>query len=491
LDADAMRGVEAHLSACAACRLEADARQRDHRQLAAAFSAGRASSQRLAEQVVVQLDAMRQPSSSGNLAVGKAASFSVPFPRAASISGLRESETLSETTTSSLEPGKAGSFAYVISPTWRIAQLLLAVAAGFLIAVLVLRPWDRPAPVVDNSQDSPAPPFDVTPASFARMDVAIGSVDYAPAASRNFLTCPSNTSLASGAVVRTAASARCELNVEESIRLRLNEHTQMKLADERRVELTAGELWLEVEHAEPPFRVEVEGLEIDASQATLNCSARPPRVELLVLEGKASVKAAAWTRDVAAGEKLSVVDGQPTQTTPFIDPIVETRWVHDILIQKGPDDAELNERIDRLWAQVGRAKMAHLYEEEIRSLGGHCATPLTCYIQSPESQQEPERRVSAARLLADIAPPESIPQLIALLSDTSGDVRFYAAEALQRLTGQNFGRPPEAWQAESWGACQATAAQWKSWWDTAKERYPGAKQSTELLAPRTNLQKKS
>ena len=457
LDESAAGRLEAHLAGCAPCRQEADARKRDHRQLAAAFAPDRAAARRVADAVVSQLAAS---------ADAPPAEEPAAQPTAARKSGR------------AFDAGKT-------------VQLLLALAAGFLIAVLVFRPWQRSTEVVQNPAGESRPPFNVTPAGLARMDIAIGPVEYALDRDVPFYVCPNNTSLPSGAVVRTAASARCELNLDETMRLRLNEKTQMRLADERRVELNAGQLWLQLDQAERPYVIDAGEFEISTRQATLDCTATPPNLELLVLEGSASVKGADWQQEVTAGQKLSVVDGKRTHTTPFLDPIVETRWVHDILIQKGPDDAELSERIDRLWGQVGRAKMTNLYEAEIRSLGGHCATPLACYIQSPDSQQEPDRRVAAARLLADIAPPESIPQLIALLSDASGDVRFYAARALERLTAQNFGREPQAWQAESWGACQTTAAQWKAWWETAKERYPGAKETGEILMPRTNLQKKS
>lgn len=464
LEAEAAGQVEAHLAECVACRQEADARRRDHQQLAAAFADGRAAAGRVAEAVIAQLP---------------------------TTSTKHDGQQQKPNQTPDAGRGSGGSSpARAASPSWRVVQLLLAVAAGFLIAVLVFRPWERAPDVVERPRGGNNV-IDVTPVSVARMDLAIGPVDYAPRGDLPFLGCPTNTSLASGAVVRTSASALCELNLDEAVRLRLNENTQMRLAGERRIELSQGRLWLQLDHAAEPYMVDTGELEIRVTQATLDCTATPETAELLVLAGSAKVKGKDWEEEVTAGQKLSIVDGQRNLTTPFLDPIVETRWVHDILIRKGPEDAELNERIDRLWAQVGRAKLTNLYEAEIRSLGGHCATPLTCYIQSPESQQEPDRRVSAARLLADIAPPESIPQLIALLSDSSGDVRYYAAQALGRLTGEDFGRAPEAWQKDSWGSCQSTAAQWKSWWETARERYPGAKGEIETPMPQDRLRRKS
>jgi hypothetical protein len=243
-----------------------------------------------------------------------------------------------------------------------------------------------------------------------------------------------------------------------------------------------------VQHAAEPYTIETAGLKIRTeNDATLDCRAEPPQTTVLVLEGSAAVDGEGWNEVVQQGEQLLVRGDERTKQQPAIDPVVETRWVHDLLILKGGDDEELSQRIDRLWAQVGRAKLTHLYESEIRSLGGRSVTPLTCYIQSPQSQREHDRRVAAARLLADVAQVESIPELIALLSDEDGEVRYYAASALQRLTGQDFGRQPKDWQDNPWTDCQATASQWQAWWKTAKGRYPGVKEETMLPAP---LQKK-
>ena len=40
-----------------------------------------------------------------------------------------------------------------------------------------------------------------------------------------------------------------------------------------------------------------------------------------------------------------------------------------------------------------------------------------------------------------------IPELISLLADDNGEVRFFIAQALARLTGETQGRTPDAWRA--------------------------------------------
>jgi ferric-dicitrate binding protein FerR (iron transport regulator) len=460
LEADAVGALESHLAECDACRRETGDARRKHEQLQAAFSPRRAAARQVADSVVAALPAEKPLS--GGVATSNRSSV------------IRRS-----------------------------VHLLLAAAAGFLVAVLLFRPWEqttvdgRRAAVNDgktNGTDANlnGSDFSIHPAvagehDIARLSLATGSVEYAPKAGADFFACPEDATFESGAVLRTPASTRCEVNLEESVRVRLNETTEMRLAGRRRLELIRGRLWLEVRSASEPYTVKAGKLTISAENATLDCRADPPQTTVLVLEGSASVHGGRWQEVIDQGEQLTVAGDERKKQRPAVDPVVETRWVHDLLILKGADDEELGRRIDRLWAQVGRAKMTHLYEAEIRSLGGRCVTPLTCYIQSPESQKEHDRRIAAARLLADVAQVESIPELIELLSDEDGEVRYYAAMALKRLTGKDFGRPPEDWQGSPWTACQPTANQWQTWWQAAKGRYPGVKDET---TPATSLQKK-
>jgi HEAT repeat protein len=84
------------------------------------------------------------------------------------------------------------------------------------------------------------------------------------------------------------------------------------------------------------------------------------------------------------------------------------------------------------------------------------------------------KRREAARIVADVATSWAIPELINLLNDPDGDVRYSAAKALQRLTGQNLNRDPNQWRDQSFAACVPTIETWHSWWEKNKQRYPGA-----------------
>jgi hypothetical protein len=177
---------------------------------------------------------------------------------------------------------------------------------------------------------------------------------------------------------------------------------------------------------------------------------------------------------VDAGERLAVADGRLGEKQTAHDLAVATRWVNEILVMKGRDDPELAKRVDDLFAQIGQQKMSSMYEEEIRALGDHCVIPLVRYVESDRSKNDAEKRVIAARIVSDVAPPWAIGELIGLLSDKDGEVRYWAAVALHRLTGHEFDRTAEQWKSDPWMACATSAETWKKWWEKNRERFPGA-----------------
>ena len=99
----------------------------------------------------------------------------------------------------------------------------------------------------------------------------------------------------------------------------------------------------------------------------------------------------------------------------------------------------------------------------------------TRFIQSdrslgPERQQ---RRIEAARILADLAQTCSIPDLINLLADKDREVRFYAAQALVRLTRETpGGLTPSKWRDAPAEQREPALKAWQTWWGTRKKSYP-------------------
>jgi DNA-binding XRE family transcriptional regulator len=129
------------------------------------------------------------------------------------------------------------------------------------------------------------------------------------------------------------------------------------------------------------------------------------------------------------------------------------------------------ERVEELLARIGKSKVSNLYEAEIRSLGEYGVLPLLRYMASPRSRSDVERRLVAMRIISDLAPTWAIGELIVLLKDANADVRFLSARALERLTSQTQGYPPEKWRGAT-AELEPAVAAWQTWWSRNRTRYP-------------------
>jgi HEAT repeat protein len=130
--------------------------------------------------------------------------------------------------------------------------------------------------------------------------------------------------------------------------------------------------------------------------------------------------------------------------------------------------------------------MWYLDAQEVRRLGDHCVVPLSRYIESDRSRQTEDDRMKrreAARIVGDVATTWAIPELINLLGDADGDVRYPAAVALQRLTSQSLGRRPEEWRDQPLATCAPTVNKWRDWWEKNKDRFPGVDPNAVREAP--------
>ena len=180
-----------------------------------------------------------------------------------------------------------------------------------------------------------------------------------------------------------------------------------------------------------------------------------------------------------AGEAATFRDGVPAAPCAAADVLLATRWIDDLLVLKGRDDPELSARVSELLARIKseapttRPAAPGPTEQLIRAQGDRWSEPMACYVQSPRSRNDRAQRLTAARLLSDLAPPSAIPDLIALLGDADGQVRFHAVSALHRLTGQTLGRSPEQCAQETAESLGQTQKKWQAWWEQNKARYAG------------------
>ncbi len=370
----------------------------------------------------------------------------------------------------------------------------LSAAAGFAVAFAALRATMPIQRTVSVASTLPLITRTTQP-SVAHLSLATGAVQFRCPGDAAWSAMPTGGTVPAGTKVRTGADVRCELVTADGSAIRMNANTEVAIASPRKFELSSGQTWSTVAHraTDDPFEAKAQAATFTALGTQFDLSlAEPTRVMLTVAEGKVKVGAAGASTVVDAGEQLTVAEGRLGDKQSVSNLAVATRWVNEILVMKGRDDPELAKRVDDLFAQIGQQKMSFMYEEEIRSLGDHCVIPLVRFIESDRSKDESAKRAVAARIVSDVAPAWAIPELIDLLADRSGEVRYYAALALHRLTGRDVGRSPDQWRADSWAACVAESESWKQWWGKNRERFPGVgpmQTPSEEKAPPVNVAK--
>jgi ferric-dicitrate binding protein FerR (iron transport regulator) len=381
-------------------------------------------------------------------------------------------------------PSPGPSMLYTRPSLWsRWGRPLLAAAAGFALAILVTRPWDKPATptAVGPTTNQTITVAATRPAPVGQLALSTGAVMCCPSDSTNWRPLESGGAVEAGMKVRTGPKVRCEFKMADGSEVRLNSDTQVTLQTPRRVDVAGGQVFSSV-RKQPPgetfvVMAEPAGATLTALGTAFDVSCSTKSATLTVVEGSVKMEAGGGENVVKGGETLSVADGRFGGKKQVENLMRATQWVDEILVLKGRDNAELARRIDDIFAQLGHDKMWYMNAQEVRRLGDHCVVPLARYIQSDRSkatQDDRMKRREAARIVADVATSWATPELINLLADDDADVRYAAARALQRLTGQNLGRTPEQWRDQSVMTCTPTIQQWHGWWDKNKSNIPGA-----------------
>jgi len=321
------------------------------------------------------------------------------------------------------------------------------------------------------------------PAAVGQLALATGAVFVCPSDSKDWAPLASGGAVEAGMRVRTGPKVRCEFRMADGSEVRLNADSEVTLRSPRRVDVVGGQVFSSVRHRDDgeTFIVMAEpaGATLTALGTAFDVACAPgsKAATLTVVEGSVRCAGREGESVVKGGEAVRVADGRLEDKRQVESLMRATQWVDEILVMKGRDNAELAKRIDDIFAQLGHDKMWYMNAQEVRRLGDHCVVPLTRYIGSERSQKTEDdrmKRKEAARIVADVSTTASIPELINLLADNDGDVRYAAARALQRLTGGTQGLRPEQWRDQSPLACAPAVGQWHTWWEQNKGRFPGA-----------------
>jgi hypothetical protein len=391
------------------------------------------------------------------------------------------------------------------APHW--TSLGLALALGFLLALLVFPPWNsrRVAPDFrempgDGLAGMPAMPPATMPV--ARLVVATGpeGVEYddrtqgawQPVAKLPHFQCPSEGS------VRTNDNVRCELVTSEGCVVRMNSGTEIVFHSAGCVELKRGEIWcrstpqtpLEVLPSLPP--TVVERRVPTGKSPTWSCTASDATCLLCVTESGDNVRVTAAAGNISVRARHEILQLAPSETATISgervdrdrssDRLLAASWMQPLLIRKGHADRELAERVEDLLARIGESERSELYEAEIRSLGEYSVLPLLKSMESPRPGSDGERRLVAMRIVSDLAPPWAIGDLVGLLKHPDADVRFLSAAALQRLTKQTQGVATETWRGKP-AEWEPALAAWQTWWSKNRDRYPLRFDASGLPSP--------
>jgi hypothetical protein len=421
LGADDTHRLDAHLSDCAECRATAEAMSLQDAQLVRTFAPHRGAASRLAGRIVTEQVRRRRTA---------LARWWVP---------------------------------------------VAAAAAGFALAVLVLRVWEKRA-------DSGTIMANITPV--AHLDIATGPVECRRPEDSSWQRMATGASLPAGSRVRTGAGVRCEFAMEDGSEVRLNENTELELSRPRSVAIASGQVFSSVAKRASPFKMAAGGATITALGTRFDVQRKPDRVVLAVLEGSTRLSEGASNEQVVSqGEAVSLANRKitPVEASKALDQAA--RWITDILVLKGQDNPELNARVNDLFAQIGEGKMAFLRENELKALGDRCVIPLTKYLESPRSAGQTFKCQEAARVVADVAQPWCIPYLIELLDNPDGEVRSAAATALRRLTNEDQGRTSGQWRDQPKEAGAEAVEAWRTWWERNKVRYPNASKASPGQSP--------
>jgi ferric-dicitrate binding protein FerR (iron transport regulator) len=354
---------------------------------------------------------------------------------------------------------------------WRSVFLAVsAAAAGFLLAWLVFsHPESRqlaasPSPSVQGNADLTS----------LQLTLATGAVEVQQQGAWQAM--PTGGWVGCGAPIRTPADVRCEFRTPDGSEIRLNGQTELVFQTPRKVNLKQGQVWSTVSPAAEQFQITAALTTVTALGTQFDFLATPARTQVSVLEGKTRVTdQRGRSCEVSAGQQLNVRTN--AELTPLPKQEYElfqaTSWINEILVLKGRGNQELSRRIDDIFASIGQTKAEFMLEEEIRVLGDHSVVPLTKYLLSPRSLGQGDKRRVAAHIIADLAQPRSIGDLIPLLTDGDPAIRSTITAGLKRLTGQDIGLSATQCGSASLAQCQKNLSVWQEWWRINQFRCPG------------------
>ena len=307
----------------------------------------------------------------------------------------------------------------------------LAAAAG-LAAGLLLRSPREPAPLQPPAEASFA-----AVATLATGPFLVEDGDGPPREARagEFLT--------PGTRVSASPGVRLALVLRDGSELRLDRETRLRLAGERRVELTAGRAWSRVVPG-TPFRFECGAAAVEVHGTELTLERTGERTAVQLHSGSAELQAGGGARALAAGQSAVWENGALSEARRIESEALATGWMLELYAYSGTHQKDLAEHLDRLLVEMGHRKVVSFEEQVLTTeLAGVCRVPIARYLVSAGAQSEPDSRRKAARVLESIADASVATPLSQALRDPDFEVRRSAARALKRVSQGELCPDPE------------------------------------------------
>ncbi|MEM7311516.1 MAG: zf-HC2 domain-containing protein [Planctomycetota bacterium] len=320
--------------------------------------------------------------------------------------------------------------------------IVAAIAASLLLAFFL---WTRDEPsIVEN--DGVKPEVVETAMVAARLVNATGPVEIRAADEEQWRTVlPSEkTELPSGARVRTIAPASCEIQTAEQGKVRMDRDCEIVVNDSQQLELVSGKLWCSAP-SDREFQINVpmqpqDGQPVVAmftcpSKKEFQCESTPSNVSCSSPAGPESdeapvVRLGEENWQVPPGQKIVVDRARQISREPL--PQSANVWQLPLLAVSADTRSELSGYLHELLAPIGRTKVRHMNETQIRALGPAGAIPLLSFVLH-EPDADLYLRRTAMRLAAETADESAIPILRELTKNQDEYIASSATRLLDKL----------------------------------------------------------
>lgn len=443
--------IEEHLIGCPECNSEAERRKLLSEQLTylvnqPAAEVPAAKLEAIAARVTQKLD--RLPDGSPTLGVHRSIRY---VPGEAS----NQTEALKRT---------AGS-----RGIWHFGQLLLGVAAGFLLAASIFQPWTQKTDGPLISPELSLSPTNTGTSDFGTLRVAMKPLQVQLHGQDEWTSIPPNSPIPMKCRLQTDGTLCCEIEQSNGSVFRIDRDSILTIEDGDQFRLDSGRIWVEGSE-KLPVEIATSDLTITAT-GPCNAETSAGIVELISFDEPIQVEGTTWSETLAANSaaifdkrglrscRSSGADGKGN-----VDLILASAWIHEFLTRSS-SKRQFATRLESLCDGL-QGDAADDCASELRKLGAPAADALVAWLSSQQKAQIPaEARRRASELIAATASYAQAELLIDLLDDGDPVVSRNVEQGLERITGHRAS--PIYLKARS-----PAKNHWLEWWKMESSSTP-------------------